>query len=166
MCFLADVVLQFVQQQQLLSANETEIVTVCAMLSGPIERAVLAEITGQDDSATGSLLAYTGTFKCTFSPYTVSNDYSITTGELEFQASNDPMVCVDAATIEQDSVLESTEIFFLLLGTSDESVTIHPNLSQITVEINDINSKLMERSEFLQTLRKYSNCSCSDGISG
>ena len=64
MCFLADVVLQFVQQQQLLSANETEIVTVCAMLSGPIERAVLAEITGQDDSATGSLLAYIGTFKC------------------------------------------------------------------------------------------------------
>ena len=69
----------------------------------------------------------------------------ITTSELVFQPSTDPVVCVMGVVLVGDSVLENTEMFSLLLESSDESVVIDTLFSQITVEIYDINSKLFRR---------------------
>ena len=80
------------------------------------------------------------------SPNTVGDDYTVTARELEFQPSDDPIVCINAIMLEQDLLLERTESFFLLLESSDESVVIHPDFSRLTVEIEDINSKLMGQS--------------------
>ena len=55
MCAATDVILRFSDDQQ-TSYGESDLVTVCASLSRPTERRVVAEITAQDGTATGNLI--------------------------------------------------------------------------------------------------------------
>ena len=84
-------------------------------------------------------------YTSTFFSFQVGDDYMITTSELIFQPSTDPVVCVMSVVLVEDSVLENTEMFSVLLRSSDENVVIDDAFSQITVEINDINGKSFVR---------------------
>ena len=70
-----------------------------------------------------------------------SGDYSITSGELVFEASTEPIACASGIMILQDQVLEDEETFFLSLESSDLWVNLDPVASTLTIEIRDANSK-------------------------
>ena len=72
----------------------------------------------------------------------VGDDYSVISGELEFQPSTNPEACSNDVSILQDTLLETVEIFFLSLRSSDQSVILSPTLSQIQITILDDDSEL------------------------
>lgn len=144
-CTAAEVALRFTDEQQ-TSYEESELAaTVCAFLSGAIERRVVAAITAQDNTATGFntylLLVQKSMITYTFVCAAESGDYLVTSGELVFEASAEPIVCTSGIMILQDEVLEHDETFYLLLESSDQGVNLDPVSSQLTIEIRDANSK-------------------------
>lgn len=71
----------------------------------------------------------------------VESDYFITSGELIFEASPEPMACISEISILPDLILENNETFHLLLRSSDPSVVINSISPQLTIQIEDSNSK-------------------------
>ena len=74
--------------------------------------------------------------------FTVGTDYLINGGGFEFQPSSNPTFCFNGVMIEEDALLEETEMFFLFLSSSDPDITLDTSFSQLTILILDSDSKL------------------------
>ena len=92
-----------------------------------------------------------------------SGDYSITSGELVFEASTEPIACASGIMILQDQVLEDEETFFLSLESSDLWVNLDPVASTLTIEIRDANSKY-RRGQQLCIFKMPFSCSRYIGL--
>ena len=115
-------------------------VTVCANLTGQIERSVSVTAASTDGTATGGELAMLLYYVCGFTLSfcsTAPADYTAVLAPLEFTALNaDQPQCIDIA-ITNDNVLENDENFVLQLSTEDTAVDLSPSSTTVTITNDD-----------------------------
>ena len=113
--------------------------TVCAILSGMIERSVTVTLSTVQGTAQGEGNIWNpSSFKFKFIHYIYQPtdiDFDSMTVELEFQPES-TTVCV-AIPISEDLQLENNELFSVELDTTDQAVVLNPRVAQVAIIDND-----------------------------
>ena len=75
--------------------------------------------------------------------YTVERDFSsINKSDVVFLPGGERRMCLDVL-IENESILENNEQFFLLLNTRDAAVLLNPNMTRIIINNDDGKFKML-----------------------
>ena len=111
--------------------------TVCAILSGMIERSVTVTLSTVQGTAQGEGNIWNPSlFKFIHYIYQPTDiDFDSMTVELEFQPES-TTVCV-AIPISEDLQLENNELFSVELDTTDQAVVLNPRVAQVAIIDND-----------------------------
>ena len=136
-------------QQSYTVIESASSVTVCAFLTGQIERDVLVTMTTVRGTAQGmylhdllhihwrdesQCLAYPSPLYYLVSPTDLS-DFTRVTAQLTFQATV-TLQC-SSISIMDDTILENDEVFSVQLSTLDPDVNLTPSTATVTIENND-----------------------------